>query len=204
MIATGLCLMGGCFALDKGAAVDSYWPAERAVFSPELDAETLKIVSFLTCGGDAENDTALLVGAFASANVSWLIAVGLNRPSNLYNGRINVICSNQEGLRVYADYGDNRLTLLRNSSLGINVRMQVAEGVADIESTGESGTLADSYLLDDDLPREFIVRSNITKAFSIFWYSNARLGTRWCVRAMQSPAGYSAIYSDFDESLTEI
>ena len=207
MIATGLCAMGGCFAMDKGAAVESYFPAECAVFSPELDAESLKVVSILTYGGDSANDRALLAGSFTSGRgyVSWKIAAGLNRPDDLYNGRINVICADTEGVCVYGDYGNKRLTLIYNPPLdGIYVRMQVAEGLADIESTGSSGTLADSYSLKDDQPREFIVRSRITKAFNIFWYANARLGTHWCARAMQSPTGYSAIYADLDESLTEI
>lgn len=208
MIASGLCVMGGCFALENGAAVDTYWPASRAVFSPELDAESLKVISFLNYGGDSVYDRALLSGSFTSDYnfVSWKIAVGMNRPENIQQGRINVICDAQTSIAVYADYGNRRIELANKDTAptGVEVMMQVADGRAHIGSTLVCGSLADSYSLDDSVSREFLVRSKITKVFSIFWYSNARLGARWCVRAMQSPAGASALYADADESLTEI
>lgn len=35
MIATGLCMMGGCFAQEvDGRSVDSYWPAEQVIIPP--------------------------------------------------------------------------------------------------------------------------------------------------------------------------
>ena len=199
--------MGGCFALDKGAAVDTYWPAERASFSSELDAESLKVISFMTYGGDSVNDRALLAGTFTSGKnyVAWKIAAGMNRPENILNGRINVICDAQDNISVYGDFGNNRTRLILNPpSDGIFVRMLVADGKADIVSTFISTALSDSYSFNNTVSREFLVRSKITKAFNIFWYANARLGTRWCVRAMRSPSGYSAIFADLDESLTEI
>jgi hypothetical protein len=207
MIAAGLCMIGGCFALNNGAVVDSYWPSARAFFSPELDVESLKVVSFLTYGGDSENDRALLAGSFTCGPnyASWKAAAGIIRPIDIQQGRINIICDDKEGYCVYGDYVNNRLKLIQNpSSNGIYAEMQVAAGKADIKSTGVSGSLADFYSFDNDVPREFVVRSKITKAFNIFWYANARLGTRWCVRAMQSPTGCFAIYADVDESLTEI
>ncbi len=207
MIAAGLCLMGGCFALDNGAAVDTYWPAERASFSSELDAESLKVISFMTYGGDSVNDRALLAGTFTSGEnyVSWKIAAGMNRPENILNGRINVICDASEGICVYGDYGSKRLRLIQNPpSDGVEVTLQIAGGTARVESSRVSGSITDSYSFNDTVSREFLVRSKITKAFNIFWYANARLGIRWCVRAMRSPSGYSAIFADLDESLTEI
>ena len=54
MIATGLCVMGGCFALDNGAAVDTYWPAAAAEISPDIPYGL--VLTIPVRGGDAEND----------------------------------------------------------------------------------------------------------------------------------------------------
>lgn len=55
MIASGLCMMGGCFAQDETSrTVDAYWVAEMVQLESPLPNTVIAEVLF--CGGDSEND----------------------------------------------------------------------------------------------------------------------------------------------------
>jgi hypothetical protein len=205
MIASGLCMMGGCFALENGAAVDSYWPAESVEFSEEISITSLIVYRAFFADGDSENDIAYLKGRFAvlAGAANWTIATGINRPETLQNGRFNVITSTQP-LGIHADYGNNRSTI-RSSYGDAEVFMHMENGSASIYVNDNLfSTLTDTYMIGSSLTRSISIRSLTARKFDFEYYYNARTGVRFQVQPMLAPGGSPALYSDLDDSLIEV
>lgn len=206
MIAAGLCMMGGCFALEGGKTVESYWPAEIAVFTETVSASHLVVLTFFFNGGDSLNDVAIWDGCFAASGkaAEWTAATGINRPPSMQTGRMYVIYGSSDA-RIAVDYGNTRavITKIQGDSRQISVAAREGNAVVTVDAA-EFASLADVYSIPDDVSRQFYVRSVTTTALKYYYYQNQRTGVRFCVRALQAPSGAAALYSDFDETLAEV
>ena len=200
-------MMGGCFALENGAAVDTYWPAESAEFSEKISAYNQVVYQTAIAGGDSENDVASIKGRIAviEGGPNWKIAAGFNYGTvdGFGTGRFCfMVSTSNTGIHAY--YGTQRVQ--SSSTYGdADVFMQAQNGVASGYIDDEAfEPMTDSYAFDFSITRAFVIRSMITKRLSFAYYSNERTGIRFLVQAMLSPGGSVALFSDLDDSLIEV
>lgn len=212
MIASGLCMMGGCFALENGAAVDTYWPAESVEFSEKISAFSQTVYQATIAGGDSENDVAYIKGRFAviEGGSNWTITAGCNyatsNGASTGTGRFCLMVSTAATVSrgIHAYYGTKRVQI--SSTYGdADVFMHAQNGVASGYIDDEIfEPLTDSYAFDFSVTRLLAIRSMITKKLSFVYYGNERTGICFLVQAMLSPGGSVALFSDLDDSLIEV
>ncbi len=210
MIASGLCLMGGCFAQDESArAVETFWPAEHAEFSEAISMSVLTVLSFSIKGGDSEADSGGIRGVFynGSGMPGNTIAAGINSTQvngNTLTGRfhLKVDASNV----ISFGYGGNSKVVYTNPpESGIEMWAEMERSGARLKIAGEPAKeYMSDYALKDTQSRAVYLRSRATRVLYDFWYSNARTQVRFSIRAMRSLTGASALYDDYNETLIEI
>lgn len=215
MIASGLCMMGGCFALENGATADSYWPAAEAVFSPELAAVSTQIISSVVPGGDSAADEIAFKGRFyIGYNINpdvndYKIATGINRLiSGPTPGKLCVMTAGFAGL-LRCDYGPNNYTVSSGADTpedGVEIEGRAVSNTGSFYVAGKEWLTAQgtAYSYTEADQRQVLLRSHTTRRLSWFWYRNSRTGVHFWYQALRSPGGESALYSVVDKTLTEI
>lgn len=208
MIATGLCVMGGCFAMDNGAAVDTYWPSAAAEISPDIPYGLMLTIPVR--GGDAENDS-MSFGAVIQNNVSatdWHLATGFNRDDKASDGRLGVTVHPVEAggeAGLYMTYGTYPRVVVWPGFDATNVTAVAHNGSCSFSVNGEvAGEWTSKYSLKDEAIRNVYVRSVITRVFHWLAYRNARTNVCFYISAMKSASGAAALYSDYDMTLVEV
>lgn len=206
MIATGLCVMGGCFAQDGGGAVqEAYWPAEMVDISyPEVVA--LNITSFP--GGDSQND-------FYKARVFLDVKTP---PAAIVNNTIPFGYANASVGGGWISSGAY-LTIRSSSTFrftydGASQDKASISGWVDVLSQNNTCewrfdsslymSLEGTYSLPDDLTRKYVLRTGQIRQFCYMAYRNARTEVRWLVSAMCSPMKSEAVWFNDNLILVEI
>lgn len=204
MIASGLMLMGGCFAQDDdGAAVDFYWPAAH-VDIPQKKG--VNIISIPFPGGDSEHDVirgggyfdwsvpdspmyqySLGLGSFSAPDGAYIGGGGLRNNMNtgqvrFHDAMANIDASYKGWFHLYI--GDGRASAILD----------------DKEWTSEYS----SFSLPMTANRPFRLRYWHLLSFSYFYYSNAGTGVKWQVMPMRSACGNIAVWESWLTTLTEL
>ena len=210
MIASGLCMMGGCFAMDGGAAVETYWPARTAEFSPAMSASYATVLTVPIRGGDAKNDFCSFKSTMQNNNVvpDWSIAMGVNRDEKQADGRIYITAHNipngAEPAGLWCSYGGNTGPCVYSYEPE-EIAVTAWNGSCVFERTGgEQLIYSSDFSLEDDSVRNVYVRSVSTRIFNWFMYRNTRTNVRFYICAMKSASGASAVFTDYDMTLVEV
>lgn len=203
-------MMGGCFAQDETSChVDTFWPAASAEFSKALSGAVLTVLSFSIRGGDSEYDSGCIRGVFynGAGMPSNTIAVGINSTKSneeTLTGRFHIKVDS--GNVITLGYGGISSTVYSNPpNNGVEMRVEMAHSKAHLQIAGEHrGEYVSNYELQEPTARAVLLRSRATRVFYEFWYSNMRTQVRFCIRALRSSSGASALYDDYNETLIEI
>lgn len=206
MIASGLCMMGGCFAQDAASqTVESYWPAETVDIT---DNKIVILERHTFPGGSSQNDV-----------YESLLFVDLTNPpapivsSTIPYGYANSQTSANTWLMsgVYFTTYPDSITLQFGAS---SQRIPFFQGWCRVLAKENACTwwvdglkhaeLTASFSLNESLTRNRFLRSGQVRQFCYMAYRNAQTGVSWVVSAMQSPAGLVAIWSNDTLTLTEI
>lgn len=204
MIASGLCAMGGCFAMENGEAVAAYWPAEKAIFSSETSSVFATLLMLPVRGGDSENEyfSGRFVALHNSSIPDYSIVAGVNHIEGI--GRCNVNVAHQDS-SLWGNYGQNGNALVMFQEVPIEVTLHTAPNKCYFYKNGEFAFVKDSiYTIEDSQERGFYLRSMLVREFAWFYYSNARNGRKFTVRGMKSPDGVYALYTDYESILVEV
>lgn len=208
MIASGLCMMGGCFAQDAASqTVESYWPAETVDIT---DNESVMLESHPFPGGSSQNDVYESLLFVDLLNPPAPI-VGSTIPYGYTNVKMPDNSYYQAGVYFMA-YPDLDFIELRFGAL--LQRGPFFQGWCRVLAKEDTCTwwvdglkyaeLTASFSLDESMIRTRHLRSGQVRQFCYMAYRNAQTGISWVVSAMQSPAGLSAIWSNDTLTLTEI
>ena len=211
MIATGLCLMGGCFAMDNGAAVDAYWPAAVAEFSPEVQERYVNLMRVTIWGGDTRQEFCSFKGVYQNKTGvgEWLHCAGMKYEAGSMAGGVSI---NAHGVEtstfpacLYARFGTGSHGRVLGyepreifvSALNTACRFEVTDGEV-VEANAFPIAFADNMKRDVD------INSAVTVSFQWFEYGCELTGVHFCINAMKSAGGASALFSDYDATLVEV
>ena len=211
MIASGLCMMGGCFAQNgKSETVDSYWAASH-VDMPPAEVE-LEIINFSFPGGDSVSDEITAASEFVwiddrsedgaaqlgirNVNISGLGYVGGCFLRHLYtDGKGGFARLHYSGKDEPIDEG-------RDDKLVLRVRKgtaQVLNGRGDIIASSSA-----AYSLQMQNSRRASLRCFDVRKFAFLCYANAVTGVSWYVVPMKSTSDASAFWENYNNTLIEI
>ena len=212
MIASGLCVMGGCFALENGAAVETYWPAAAAVFSPEVQKDCVALLSLPITGGDTRQEFCMFKGVFQNKTgfgsrvyCAGLMAEGISMAGAVcvYAQAEATNASNKVGL--FAQFGTSGCGYVYSSELE-EFSFYALNNSCRVEVTGGEVFNKTGYPIafGNDRKRNVVIRSAVTISFHGFEYGSELIGVRFCINAMKSVGGASALFTDYDATLVEV
>lgn len=204
MIATGICVMGGCFAQNAtGAVVDTYWPAAQVDIPQQKGVD---IISIPFPGGDSVNDVFFGRGDFQWSNPDnpqYNYCLGVNSYQSPQGGYIG-----GGGLRNNMNVGqlrfnDGMANIAANEKgwFSFDIRDGYAEAVLGDKKWS---AIASAFTLPMEATRSIKLRSWHLLAFSVFCYSNVATGVKWLVQPMRSVGGGLAIWENWTRTLTEL
>lgn len=210
MIASGLCVMGGCFALENGAAVETYWPAAAAVFSPEVQKNCVALLSLPIYGGDTRQEFCVFKGVFQHKTGfgSRVYCAGLLMESNSMAGAACVFAQAEaayDPAGLYGAFGLSHCGYV-DSSEPVEFSFYALNNSCRVEVTGGKVFNKNGYgiAFGDDRKRNVVIRSAVTISFHGFEYGSELIGVRFCINAMKSVGGASALFTDYDATLVEV
>lgn len=200
MIASGLCLMGGCFSLDSaGAAVDSYWRSSY-VSIPQIRGTD--IISAPFPGGSSGSDEFWGAGNFDWSDefTEYQFSLGV---SSYYNaGKYTGAC----GLR---DANNSRGNLYFNNSelfipSGRYVFYAKNGQVEAISSDSRYTVTAPAFSLTMQQERKIRIRHWKIQELEYLQYINVETMVKWQVVPMRGVSGNAAIWETWTRTLTEL
>lgn len=210
MIATGLCVMGGCFAMDNGAAVDTYWPAAAAVFSPEVQKRYVKLLDVPFYGGGSEYEYCSFRGVFqnVAGHGEWIMPAGVAREGNSMAGAICVSAHTKENdsvpMALYCSYNTAIFGFIEGSEpMEFSVSARNSSCHCEVTGVGAFDGTA-SFTIREDRYRNVRIHSVFTTGFHWFEYGNYQTGFHFCITAMKSAGGASALFTDCVATLLEV
>lgn len=211
MIASGLCMMGGCFAQnEKSETVDSYWAASH-VDMPPTDV-SLEIISFTFPGGDSVSDEITAVSEFkwinnwAAEGAAQLGIRNINVEGYGYIGGCFLRHLTTDGLVGYArlHYSGKDVSIDegKDDKLVLRARNETAQVC---NSRGEIiASCTRPYSLQMEQVRRASLRCYDVRKFIFLCYANAVTGISWYVGPMKSASGAFAIWENYNNMLIEI
>ena len=211
MIASGLCMMGGCYAQnEKSETVDSYWAASHVDMPP---AEvSLVIILFSFPGGDSVSDEITAVSEFqwidnrGADGAAQLGITNANVPGYGYVGGCffrHLYTDGQGGYaRLFYAGKDVPIDEGKDDKLVLRAR----NGTAQVcNSRGEIiASCTRAYSLQMQYSRKASLRCFDVRKFIFLCYANAATGSSWYVGPRKSASGVFAIWESYNNMLIEI
>ena len=207
MIASGLCVMGGCFALENGAAVETYWPAAAAVLSPEVQKNCVALLNLPISGGDTRQEFCVFKGVFQNKTGfgSRVYCAGLMMEGISMAGAVCVFATTSNPAGLYGMFGTSHCAYV-DSSEPVEFSFYALNNSCRVEVTGGEVFNRTGYPIafGNDRKRNVVIRSAVTISFHGFEYGSELIGVRFCINAMKSVGGASALFTDYDATLVEV
>lgn len=201
-------MMGGCFALENGAAVETYWPAAAAVFSPEVQKNCVALLSLPIYGGDTRQEFCVFKGVFQNKTGfgSRVYCAGLMAEAISMAGAACVYAQTEgNSVGLYGQFGTSGCGY-SYSSEPVEFSFYALNNSCRVEVTGGEVFNKTGYPIEfgDNRVRNVMIRSAVTISFHGFEYGSELIGVRFCINAMKSVGGASALFTDYDSTLVEV
>ena len=211
MIASGLCMMGGCFAQnEKSETVDSYWAASHVDMPP---AEvSLEIINFSFPGGDSVSDEITAVSEFKWINdrreegAAQLGIRNADVPGYGYIGGCFFRHLTYDGKGGYARFFYAGKDVPIDKGKDDKLVLRARNGTAQVcNSRGEIiASCTGDYSLQMQHSRRASLRCFDVRKFIFLCYANAVTGISWYVGPMKSASGAFALWENYNNMLIEI
>lgn len=198
MIASGLCLMGGCFAqIDTGEAMDTFWPAYM-IEAPTTDSRVDRY--FLPAIGTDEAQSGYMRafgGTYGGGQYLPFRIICSADGSNI----LNAYALSNSHLEIDSREGDKLVPYIYASTMPDVFKIGVNVSGKEAWFDGYSLKVPVAFKTPDE---KVVLHVLSTRTHSQFSVSFGNMGVRWYVQAMQSATGAVAVFDVEKKTLVEM